>query len=89
MSFIDAAPVAAMAAAIRASTSAFGQLRGLVGLQDRQLGVFLRHQIGATAGLELHDGFLALLDHLLDDREHLHIVEHDALVDFTLLDGGQ
>ena len=50
-------------------------------MRNRSLGIF------AAALLELRNGFLALLDHLFDDREHLGVVEHDALVDFTLLDG--
>jgi len=49
----------------------------------------LRHQIGAPAGLELADRILALLDQLLDDREHDGVAGLDAFVDFALLDGRQ
>ena len=54
-----------------------------------QLGVLLGDEIRAAAALELRDGFLALLGHLLEHREHLRVVERDALVDFALLDGGE
>ena len=57
-------------------------------MRTRDLGGFLRHEVGAVAGLELRDGFLALLDHLVDDREHLGVVERDPLVDLALLDAG-
>src|SRR5262245_36073988 len=62
------------------------ELGGEVAGEQGDLGGFLRHEIGAVAGLELGDGFLALLDHLVDDREHLRIVELNALVDLALLD---
>jgi hypothetical protein len=39
--------------------------------------------------LKLNDRFLAGLDHLFDDREHLRVVERDALIDFALLDRGR
>ena len=64
-----------------------GQLRRKIGLQHRDLAVFLGHEIGATAFLEGDHGFLALLDHLLENRGDLGVVERDALVDFPLLDG--
>ena len=87
MSLIDVAPDSAIASAISASSSAVGQLRRQVGLQQLDFLVLLRDQVVAAAALELRDGFLAHLDHLLDDREHLRVVERDALVDFALLDG--
>ncbi len=88
MSLMDAAPVDAMASAINASSSASPELRGQVGLQDGDLGVLFRDEIRARAFLERDDGFLALLDHLLEHGSDLRVVEHDALVDFALLDGG-
>jgi len=45
-------------------------------------------KIGAATGFELRYGFSSLFDHLLDDRQNLHIIEQDALVDFALLDAG-
>ena len=40
----------------------------------------------ARAGLELRDRIAALLDHLLDHRDHVGVGELHALVDFALLD---
>ena len=45
-----------------------GELRGQVGLQQLDLGLFLGGEVGASALFELDDRFLALLEHLLDDR---------------------
>ncbi len=42
----------------------------------------------APAALIDSAGLLALLDHLVEDREHLGVIERDALVDLALLDGG-
>ncbi len=88
MSFIEDAPDAAIASLIMAVKFGIADLGGQVGGEDGDLGGFLRHQVRAVAGLELGDGFLALLDHLVDDREHLGVVELDALVDLALLDAG-
>ena len=85
---MDAAPVAAMASLDQGVDLGLGELGGQVGLQQRDLGLFLVGEVGAAALLELDDRFLALLDHLLEDRDHLRVVERDALVDFTLLDRG-
>ncbi len=88
MSFIEAAAVAAIASLIIASSSAASELGGQVAGEEGDLRGFLRDEVGAIAGLELGDRFAALLDHLVDDREHLGVVELDALVDFALLDAG-
>lgn len=82
ISLIEPASVAAIASLISASSS-----RQVAG-QQFDLRGFLRDQVRAVAGLELGDGLAALLDHLLDDREHLGVVELDAFVDFALLDAG-
>src|SRR5581483_3317896 len=50
--------------------------------------VFLVDEIGAARGLELRDRIPPLLEHFLEHAEHLRVVEHDALVDFALLDRG-
>ena len=63
------------------------ELRGQVRLQHADLRRLLGDEVGAAAGLELRDGLAALLDHLLEHCQHLRVVERDALVDFTLLDG--
>ena len=49
--------------------------RGQIGVDDRELRIFLGDQIGATAGLELRDRLAALLDHLFEHAEHLRVVE--------------
>src|SRR6188768_3640408 len=64
-----------------------GKLRGQIRLQDRDFRSFFRDEVRTRAFLEGHDGFLALLDHLLEHGSDLRVVERDALVDFTLLDG--
>ena len=46
-------------------------------------------QVLALAGLELRDRVAALLDHLVDDREHVGVGQLLALVDLALLDRGQ
>ncbi len=71
MSLMLAAPVAAMASPIRASSSAVAQLRRQVALQQGDFRGFLVDQILAVAGLELHQGLLALLDHLLEHAQDL------------------
>jgi hypothetical protein len=43
-------------------------------------------QVRPPAFLVLRDRVAALLDHLLDHPDHLHIVELDALVHLALLD---
>ena len=88
MSLMDAAPVLRDGLGDEGVELGIGELRGQVGLQHGDLGGFLRHEIGARAFLERDDGFLALLDHLLEHGSDLRVVERDALVDFTLLDGG-
>jgi hypothetical protein len=60
-----------------------------IGPEHREFRGFLGDQVGAPAGLKMADGFAPLLDHLLKYREHLAIVELNALVDLTLLDGGK
>ena len=62
------------------------QLLGHVTLQQNNFRLFLGGEVGATAGLELRDGFAPLFDHFFDDGEDLCVVEHDALVDFALFD---
>ena len=66
-----------------------GELRREVGLQHHRFDGLLRNQVGASAGCELGDGLAPLFDHLVDDREHLAVIERDALVHLALLDGGQ
>jgi hypothetical protein len=88
MSFMDAAEVEAIASRIIASRSAASSWAGEVGREQRDLGGFLRDEVRAIAGLELGDRLAALLDHLVDDGEHLCVVEVDALVDFALFDAG-
>src|ERR1700733_10746548 len=63
------------------------ELGGQVGLEQLDLRRFLVDQVLAVARLELHQGFLALLDHFLEDGDHLGIVQADALIHFALLDG--
>src|SRR3982074_990370 len=65
------------------------QRRGQVALQHGDLGGFLGHQVGASAAGKLGDGLAALFDHFLENREHLAVVERDALIDFALLDRRQ
>src|SRR5256886_4132511 len=55
----------------------------------RALGSLPGHEVGASTALELGDGLAALFDHLLEHREHLSVVERDALIDFALLDRRQ
>src|SRR5256886_14198097 len=55
----------------------------------RSLGGLLRHQVGASTAVELGDGLAALFDHLVEHRQHLSVVERDALIDFALLDRRQ
>ncbi|NBP07509.1 MAG: hypothetical protein EBU76_03360, partial [Gammaproteobacteria bacterium] len=57
-----------------------------ISLQLLDLGGFFFGEIRAAARFELADGLFALLDHLFDGRKHLRVVEHDALIDFALLD---
>jgi len=56
-------------------------------LQHHDLGALDRREVLALAGLELRHRVLALLDHLVDDREHVGVRHLLALVDLTLLDG--
>ncbi|CAM2157185.1 hypothetical protein PT2222_30336 [Paraburkholderia tropica] len=65
------------------------KLLGHVGSQNDQLGLLLFDEVRARGGFELADRVLALLDHLVDDRRNARVVERHALVDFTLLDGGE
>ena len=60
-----------------------------IALEHPEFGRFLGDEVGPAAGLELRDRVLALLDQPIDDRDHRGIVEHDALVDLALLDGGE
>ncbi len=63
------------------------QLGGQVALQQDDFSGLLVDQVLAVAGLELHQRFLALLDHLLENAQNLIVVEGDAFVHFALLDG--
>jgi len=62
------------------------EARRQIAFEHLQLGLFLVDQILAAAGRELLDRVLALLDELVDDRDHCAVVEDDALVDLALLD---
>ena len=63
------------------------QLGRHVALQQGDFRGFLVRQVRAIPGLELFQGFLALLDHLFEYAQHLRVVQGDAFIDFTLLDG--
>ena len=67
----------------------FRQRLRQVGLENLELGFFLRDEIGAAAVAELRERVLALLDHALDDGLHAGIVERPARVDLALLDAGE
>ena len=88
MSFIEDAPDAVIASLIRVGKLGVAELGRQVAGEQVDLRGFLRDEIGAIARLELGNRFAALLDHLVDDREDLGVIELDALVDFTLLDAG-
>ena len=83
------APAASMHSAMNVSSSASDNGCGKIGLEDLELGFFLRHEIGAAAVAELRERVFALLDHALDDGLHAGVVERAARIDFALLDAGQ
>src|SRR5687767_1107706 len=62
------------------------QLCRQIRLQQLDLPALLVCKVLPAALLELRNGFLALLDHFLEDDEHLSVVERDPLIDFALLD---
>jgi hypothetical protein len=58
-------------------------------LDDLDLEALDRRKIFATGPLYCCDRVAALLEHLVEDGQHLSIVELDALVDLALLDRGE
>src|SRR3546814_4229126 len=62
------------------------QLGRQVAPDHADLGALDRGQVLAAGLLVLVDRVLALLDHLVEHRDHLGVVELDAFVDFLLLD---
>ncbi len=60
-----------------------------VGLRARELGALFLDQVEAVAGAELRDRVLALLDQLVDDRDHIRVGQDDALVDLALFQRGE
>ena len=80
------APVAAIAASIKASTSAVTELFGQVGVQDGNLGKFDVRQILAITFLKLINRVATLLDHFFDHAQNGGIVQLNSFVDFDLFD---
>src|SRR5256885_11958110 len=54
-------------------------LRGQIPLQHGDLGSLPGHQVVASTAMKLGDGLAALFDHFIEYREHLAVVERDAL----------
>jgi hypothetical protein len=71
----------------RGDLGRIGLLRQVDG-QHLDLGPLLVGQILAAGLLELAERVLALLDQLVGEADDQGVVGDDALVDFTLLDGG-
>ena len=92
MSFMDAAPVSVIAAAIAAFISASDICLRQEAGDDRDLAALLVGELLAAALLVEVDRFLALLDHLLHQREQRAVVERllagAARLDVGVLDRG-
>ncbi len=86
MSLMAAAPVSAMAAATSAAISASREGRGQIGLDDLDLELLDIREVLTARRAILGDGVAALLDHLVEHREDLGVVELDPLVHLALLD---
>ncbi len=87
MSFMEAAPVAAMARVHQRAQLVFVEGLGQVRLADADLEAFLLRQVFPVRLGVLLDGVAALLDHLVEHREYLRVVQLDTLVHLALLDG--
>ncbi len=86
MSLMPLAPDSATAACDLFLDLGFAQLLRQVGGQHAELEFLGLDEVGARRLFVLRDRLAALLDHLLEDRDHVGVAELDALVDFLLLD---
>jgi hypothetical protein len=70
----------------RGSNLRLRQLLRQIGQQQVEFSLFLVDQVRAAGPTELLDRVPALLDQLVDDREHGRVVGYDAFIHFLLLD---
>ncbi len=91
MSFLEAAPVSAMASSPSLTRSASLMAAGEVFFQDGDFSRLVVGQVSAAGGLELGDGVLALFDFAADDDERIGVVQvgiGTVFFDRGVLDGG-